>query len=282
MQSQYFITNDGVRLHYLSGGQGEPLVIVHGYRSEAAEYCNNLEELSKHFTVYFLEHRGHGESQRVSYGARISRLSKDLQEFISFLKLDKVNIMCHSMGCLVVWNYIDLFGQDKINKLIFVDVGTRLSVNPYESKEENERHGATFTNVWKIYTEMNLSMERGNQEFLNQAKDNPDDISAQSPYYQYSRSLPRAEQDNKFLAKLFLSIASCDVTDIVERISVPTMYVTGETSRCTNPKLTQWYREHIPGLEVTGFTREEYGRHSMFCANPRKFNQVVVDFLSKE
>ncbi len=282
MEDSYFFTNDGVRLHYIHGGQGKPLVIIHGYRSEAVEYCHNLEELSRRFTVYFLEHRGHGSSDRVDYGARLSRLSMDLHQFLEHLNLQKTHIMCHSMGALVVFNYIDLFGQDIIDKLIIIDVGPRLGRNPYESEKTNKELGGTFTDVWKIYTEMKQSVEKGALEFLNQAENHPDDISEESPFYQYSRNLPRKKQDPHFLASLILNISTNDFRDVVMRIAVPTMYIAGETSRATTPLLTDWYKKNISDLRVASFTREEYGRHSMFCANPNKFNCVVTEFLTEQ
>lgn len=281
MIDKYFMTNDGVKIHYIEGGSGYPLVIVHGWRSEAAEYCNNLEVLAERFHVYFMEHRGHGASEKVSYGARISRLAMDLNEFINLTGHDKVNIMCHSMGCGVVWNYIDLFGQGKINKLICIDVGTFLLRNPDETQEENNMHGGMFSDLWKIYNGLLRSMDEGNIEFVRQAPDNPEDISAQSVYYRKSKELPRAVLDNKFHASLFFNTAVNDWRDVIKRIDVPMLYVVGETSRATNPMSTDWFRENVKNIEIAVFSREEYGRHSMFCSNPIKFNQEIISFLSK-
>lgn len=280
MSDYFFKTNDGVNLHYIEEGTvGQPLVIVHGWRSEAAEYCHNILPLSERFKVYLLELRGHGQSDHPDYGFRLSRLAMDLNEFIQSLPYEKVNIMAHSMGCLVTYNYIDLFGQDKINKLILVDAPTFCAVVPGESEEERKSHGGSFKDIWKLYNALNISLEEGGKEFEVQSPAPANDISAQSLYYQKSKQLPRAQLNNPFHASLLLSIATNDCRDIVKRITVKTMYIFGETSRCTYPELAKWMADHIPDCTLVSFSREEYGRHSMFCANPVKFNKEVLNFL---
>ena len=64
--------------------------------------------------VIALDMRGHGESEKPEYGHRVSRL-QDLHQTISKLGLSKVDLMGHSMGCAVIWAYIDLYGQITLN-----------------------------------------------------------------------------------------------------------------------------------------------------------------------
>ncbi|MCY7284603.1 MAG: alpha/beta hydrolase [Cyanobacteria bacterium CAN_BIN43] len=65
--------------------------------------------------------RGHGESEKVSFGYRIARLSKDVHELIVALQLEKPHLLGHSMGCSIIWSYLDLFGFDEIDRLVLVD-----------------------------------------------------------------------------------------------------------------------------------------------------------------
>jgi pimeloyl-ACP methyl ester carboxylesterase len=87
--------------------------------------------------------REHGKSEKVNYGYRISRLSKDIQELIDELQLEKPHLLGHSMGCSVIWSYLNLFGSDEIDRLILVDQSPLHISRPYRNRQELEESGAT-------------------------------------------------------------------------------------------------------------------------------------------
>ena len=49
-------------LHYFEGGEGEPLILVHGIGQSLYAWRNNFEELAKSFHVYAIDLPGHGFS----------------------------------------------------------------------------------------------------------------------------------------------------------------------------------------------------------------------------
>ena len=108
-----FVTSDNVQLSYVRQGNGRPIVLVHGWSQCAEEFKYQIEPLSARYDVIALDQRSHGESQKVSYGLKISRLSKDLYEFLTELDLNDVTLLGHSMGSAVIWSYIDLFGTEQ-------------------------------------------------------------------------------------------------------------------------------------------------------------------------
>jgi pimeloyl-ACP methyl ester carboxylesterase len=55
-------SRDGTRIAYERGGEGPPLVLVHGTTSDHSTWEPVLPELQKHFTVYAIDRRGRGES----------------------------------------------------------------------------------------------------------------------------------------------------------------------------------------------------------------------------
>src|SRR5688572_17051467 len=46
---------DGVRMHYVTGGTGEPLVLLHGWPQSWYEWRGVMPELAKKHTVYALD-----------------------------------------------------------------------------------------------------------------------------------------------------------------------------------------------------------------------------------
>src|SRR5262249_16020860 len=55
---------NGVNIHYVIGGQGEPLVLIHGFGQNWFMWNRILPELSKHFTIIAPDLRGVGESDK--------------------------------------------------------------------------------------------------------------------------------------------------------------------------------------------------------------------------
>jgi pimeloyl-ACP methyl ester carboxylesterase len=74
------VTSDGVQLSYIRQGSGRPIVLLHGWSQCAEQFKYQIEPLSARYDVIAVDQRSHGESQKVSYGLKISRSAKDLYE----------------------------------------------------------------------------------------------------------------------------------------------------------------------------------------------------------
>src|SRR5882762_8153922 len=59
-----YATVNGVKIHYVIGGTGEPLLLVHGFGQNWYMWNRLLPGLSKHFTVIAADLRGVGESEK--------------------------------------------------------------------------------------------------------------------------------------------------------------------------------------------------------------------------
>ena len=71
-------TSDGVRLNLIEAGEGEVLLLLPGWSQSAALFRHQLEGLSDRYRVIALDWRGHGDSEKIETGYRISRLAMDL------------------------------------------------------------------------------------------------------------------------------------------------------------------------------------------------------------
>ncbi|HIJ39661.1 MAG TPA: alpha/beta hydrolase [Deltaproteobacteria bacterium] len=142
---RHFTTSDGVRLHYLEAGAGKPLVLIHGWSQCAEEFKHQIAGLSNRYRVIAIDQRGHEDSEKPDFGHKIYRLSKDLHELLLSLNLTDVTVLGHSMGCSVIWAYWDLFGADRLAKIILVDQSPHMTSNPAWSPGETEAAGPLFS-----------------------------------------------------------------------------------------------------------------------------------------
>jgi pimeloyl-ACP methyl ester carboxylesterase len=96
-----FLSN-GVKIHYITDGEGEPVVLIHGFAASA--YANWMmpgvfTKLSKHYHVIALDNRGHGTSGKPheidKYGME---MVGDVVRLLDHLKIQKAHIVGYSMG----------------------------------------------------------------------------------------------------------------------------------------------------------------------------------------
>ena len=116
---QYAMVN-GVKIHYVTGGKGEPLLLVHGFGQNWYMWNRLLPELSKHFTVIAPDLRGVGESGKPAGGYDKKNMAVDLHELMTKLGYQHVNIAGHDIGMIVAYAYAAQFPGD-VKKIAFMD-----------------------------------------------------------------------------------------------------------------------------------------------------------------
>mmetsp|Transcript_6491 Transcript_6491/g.17369 ORF Transcript_6491/g.17369 Transcript_6491/m.17369 type:complete len:285 (-) Transcript_6491:1743-2597(-) len=125
-----FRTVDDVELHYedwvAEAGEGEDsgvtLVLIHGWSGSGRAFAQNVAALRKACSrVIALDLRSHGRSQKVTHGAHVARLAADLRELLVELRLERVAMLGSSLGCAVIWSFVELFGCAQLAAAIFVD-----------------------------------------------------------------------------------------------------------------------------------------------------------------
>jgi len=120
-----FVTaNDGVKLRYTEHStKGPPVVLIHGWSGSSKYFALNVAELAQTCRVVTMDLRFHGESDKPAWGFSVARLAADLHTLITStqLSIGKPAVLGSSLGCAVIWSYVELYGQEGLSKCIFVD-----------------------------------------------------------------------------------------------------------------------------------------------------------------
>ena len=109
--SERFARVNGVRLRYLIGGTGSPVVLLHGYAETSHMWRPILPSLAQAHTVVVPDLRGAGGSTKPPSGYDKKTMAADIHELTSFLKLDRVRIVGHDIGLMVAYAYAAQFPQ---------------------------------------------------------------------------------------------------------------------------------------------------------------------------
>src|SRR5947208_14635425 len=90
---------DGVNIHYVCGGSGSPLVLVHGLGSSAAvEFYFNLEPLAANHRVLAIDLPGFGHSDKPVLEYTIELFVKAVRDVMASEELTRAAVMGVSMG----------------------------------------------------------------------------------------------------------------------------------------------------------------------------------------
>jgi len=269
--------DSGLTLSALEGGSGHPLIMIPGWSQSAAEWQENAEALTNERRVIALDMRGHGESDKPKYGYRVFRLAKDLSEVLDKLDISSADLLGHSMGCAVIWAYLNLFGPSRAQRLVLVDQAPCMFPQAAWDDEERSRYGCfyqTAADVDEFASNVVASDDQESTMQLLKGLFSPDfPIQSLRPVAEENLKLPRAQA-----AQLLRDTAFGDWRDVIERIQLPTLVVGGEGSIFTSAS-QRWIAALIPGAEVEIFPTSEGGSHFMFLENPSRFNARVLSFL---
>ena len=106
-------------IHYLTGGCGDPLVIIHGGGDGARAWMKNMVELAEKYTIYVPDLPGFGHSQPIDGDYYIPELVEFVDGFSYNLGLESFHLMGHSLGGGIAVSYVLRFPH-KIKKLVLV------------------------------------------------------------------------------------------------------------------------------------------------------------------
>lgn len=111
---------NGIDIHYVIGGSGEPLVLLHGFGQNWYMWNRLLPEFSKHFTVIAPDLPGLGESGKPDSGYDKKTMAAYIHGLVKQLGYNSINLAGHDIGLMVAYAYAAQF-QPEVKKLALMD-----------------------------------------------------------------------------------------------------------------------------------------------------------------
>lgn len=111
---------NGTEIHYVMGGSGEPLLLIHGFGQNWYMWNRLLPELSKHFTVIAPDLPGLGESGKPDTGYTKKQLAQDLHGLVKQLGYSNIDVVGHDIGLMVAYAYAAQYSNE-VKKVALLD-----------------------------------------------------------------------------------------------------------------------------------------------------------------
>lgn len=100
-----------MRLRYLIGGEGSPVVLLHGHVETGHMWRPIMPSLAEHHTVIVPDLRGAGASSKPTSGYDKKTMSVDIRGLTSSLQWGRVRIVGHDIGLMVAYAYAAQFPE---------------------------------------------------------------------------------------------------------------------------------------------------------------------------
>lgn len=108
-----FADVDGVRMHYVTGGSGTPVVLIHGWPQTWYGWWPIMPALAEHHTVYAVDLPGLGDSTGSPTGYDKATLARYVHTLITDrLKVRDAAVVGHDFGAAVAFQYASQFPDD--------------------------------------------------------------------------------------------------------------------------------------------------------------------------
>ncbi len=97
---------NGTTLHYVRGGTGPAVILLHGFPEDWYAYHRVMPLLAKHFTVVAVDLRGIGGSAATPGGYDAANMAEDVHQLAEHLHLEHVYVVGHDIGGMVAYAFV--------------------------------------------------------------------------------------------------------------------------------------------------------------------------------
>ncbi|NVM34734.1 MAG: alpha/beta hydrolase [Candidatus Lokiarchaeota archaeon] len=118
--TELFADVNGIKICYEVQGDGDPVVLIHGFGVKKEQWIGQFGPLSEHFKVIRLDNRGAGKSDRPNEPYTMEIFAEDVKGLLDFLKIEKAHIIGWSTGGMMAQHFAINF-PSSVNKLILIN-----------------------------------------------------------------------------------------------------------------------------------------------------------------
>jgi pimeloyl-ACP methyl ester carboxylesterase len=124
---------NGIRLHYVTAGDGPPVVLLHGWPQTWYHWRKIIPTLARRYTVIAPDLRGYGDSDKPPTGYDKRTMASDIYELARRLGHPRIRLVGHDRGARVAHRFA-LDHEDAVERLALLDIApTRLVFERFDA-----------------------------------------------------------------------------------------------------------------------------------------------------
>jgi pimeloyl-ACP methyl ester carboxylesterase len=119
--SHHTASVNGIQMHYVIGGQGDPVVLLHGWPQTWYEWHKVMPALAKNYTVIVPDLRGLGDSSKPASGYDSNTTAEDIHQLVTQLGFNDIFLVGHDLSAFVSYSYAAAH-PNEVSRLVILDV----------------------------------------------------------------------------------------------------------------------------------------------------------------
>jgi pimeloyl-ACP methyl ester carboxylesterase len=248
---------NGIRINYEQKGNGELVVLLHGWGSNITLFANLIELLSKKYTVVAMDMPGFGQSEEPPSAWCVDDYASFVIDFLRDYDCKNVTLLGHSFGGRVI---IKLNSRKdlpfKISRVILVDSA---GILPPKSNKKSFR--TYYYKFGKALLSTGIIQKVAPNALENfRKKMGSADYAAASP----------------LMRQVLVKVVNEDLEYLLPNIKCPTLLVWGVNDTATPLSDGEKMEKLIPDA---GLVKLENAGHYSFLDQQFTFNRVMCSFM---
>lgn len=256
-----------LQLYYETYGEGEPVVLIPGFRTGLWLWFRQTEGLAGKFRVILFDPRGIDQSAYAAEPFTMETLADDLAGLLRALGIEWAHVLGASFGGFVAQEFAIKYPQM-----------TRSLILCCTSSGGPRHLLPSASTLQALATVEGLNTEERTRKDLLRAFA-PGFVREQPGEFEdfIARRLRHPVTDWAHFAQL-QAAAAFDASERISEIKAPTLVLTGDEDEIVPPGNSLNLAAQIPQAQIIQI---EGGSHMFFVEQPEQFNRAVIEFIEQ-
>jgi len=251
---------NGATLWYTTMGEGEPILLHHGYTACRDNWMPVAQILKNKYQIILMECRGAGESEDTIDGYNLSQYAKDVIGLADHLDIEKFSFAGHSMGGGIAY-LLGLNHPERLNKLILMAPIPSGGIKSMPSDHYFEQRMTARKNGDREYFKSEMEASRFRPE-------------VQTDTWFESRVDQLLRVSDAHIIDGMQTMFDLDVENQLPTLNIPTLMIAGAVDSLITANLSDYQR--LPDASLHVFSR---AGHDIAIHEPEGVSNAIDAFM---
>ena len=271
-REEYVEVEKNVKLHVTDLGEGQPIVLIHGWPLSDAMYEYQYAYfVQKGYRVIGITLRGFGQSDKPGGKYNYDVFADDIKVVLDKLNIQNATLGGFSMGGATVIHYVAKYNAAHVSKLALFG-----AAGPLWTK----RADFNFGNWTKEDVDGLIALNNINRPQLleNFGQIFPANATSVSPGYGAWLGTIQAQASPYAMGEGLKTLRDSDLRGDLKKIQIPTLILHGKLDKICSYELAE---QMHAGIKNSTLVPLEKSGHALFIEEQEKFNSELLNFIKK-